>query len=464
MHGLALKADASSAGHCAFSFAPTPIARERFHQLRQVVPLMGKMIHAVSENHGFLYQAIQPLQGSDCLFDHLFEQYQQLHCTDIPAPRKPLLIMRTDFMDDAQLGPKIIEFNGIAAGMGPFGQRAHQLHQYLQETQRTEFDLWLGTKKTELVENKAIDNMAQGIALSARIMRDAHNESGFPVFLMVVQPDEDNVYDQKLLKLALQAKGIKTVRRTLRQLHDDLSTTDQNRLHLAGTGTIDVVYFRTGYQPEDYMAKDVEESRCCEALGKTRVFIERHNVAVNATVAQQLATSKRVQMLLTDMSAQELTQFGLTLPEAELVKFFLGEMRPITPQSLKWFQTQQSQDWVLKNQGEGGGHCIFDDNILPKLRKLHEQPDIHHSWSLMRRLRPQHRPHAALLVRKGKAGVVDDLISEIGMFTIHFNGQPVTGDNGYAGYLVRSKPADVQEGGVHSGLGVVDSLSYSHSS
>ena len=36
----------------------------------------------------------------------------------------------------------------------------------------------------------------------------------------------------------------------------------------------------------------------------------------------------------------------------------------------------------------------------------------------------------------------------------------MTEDNGYAGYLIRSKPADVSEGGVHSGMGVVDSLAY----
>ena len=47
------------------------------------------------------------------------------------------------------------------------------------------------------------------------------------------------------------------------------------------------------------------------------------------------------------------------------------------------------------------------------------------------------------------------------MFTVHFEGEPVTEDKGYAGYLIRSKPAEAQEGGVHTGLGVVDSLYYS---
>ena len=462
MHGLALKAGVSAARHCAFSFSPTPIARERFHQLRQVVPLMGRMINAVSYDHAFLSEAIRPLQGSDCLFDHLYEQYQKLHAKGQAPARKSLLIMRTDFMDDEVLGPKIIEFNGIAAGMGPFGQRAHQLHQYLQETWPEQFHLWAGSEKVELVDNSAIENLASGIAKAARHTRENSRDSGAPVFLMVVQPDEDNIYDQKLLKLALQARGVKTVRRTLRQLYDEISTGGNNRLMLAGMGSVDVVYFRTGYQPQDYVAEDVEESRCCEALGDTRAFIEQHNVAVNATVAQQLATSKRVQTLLTEMSAKQLTRFNLPQEEAEKVKFYLGEMHQLNSQSLDWFRQQPSRDWVLKNQGEGGGHCIFDEDIMPRLENLANQPESHNSWALMRRLRPQHRPHEALLVRQGEARVVDDLISEIGMFTVHFEGDAVTEDDGYAGYLIRSKPAEAREGGVHSGLGVVDSLYYAN--
>ncbi len=38
------------------------------------------------------------------------------------------------------------------------------------------------------------------------------------------------------------------------------------------------------------------------------------------------------------------------------------------------------------------------------------------------------------------------------------NGEPMTEDLGYTGYLIRSKPAHATEGGVHSGQGMLDSL------
>ena len=460
MHGMAMKTAADSASHCAFSFAPTLIQQDRFDHLKKVVPVIGKMIHGVSESHEFLEQAIAPLTGADPFFKNLLALHRHIHQEPGQAERVPMLLMRTDFMDDAIHGPKLIEFNGIAAGMGPFGQRIHQLHRYLQEQCPGPFQDWSEEPSLALVPNRAIDLLAEGIANTAKKLRKESGEAGQPLFMMVVQPDEDNVYDQHLLELAIQERGVKTVRRTFRQLHDQLSTGEPRRLLLEGYGGIDAIYLRAGYQHCDYVAHDLEEARCCEALSHTRAFIEQHRVAVNATVSQQLATSKRVQMLLSSMSADELTTFGLNRDEAEDAKSVLGEMCPVDENSLEWFRHENPRDWVLKNQGEGGGHCIFDVNILPKLSSL--QSEEYQAWSLMRRLHPRHRSHPALLVRKGKMMSVDDLISEIGMFTLHVNGLPVTSEDGYAGYLIRSKPSSVTEGGVHSGMGAVDSLAFSH--
>ena len=79
----------------------------------------------------------------------------------------------------------------------------------------------------------------------------------------------------------------------------------------------------------------------------------------------------------------------------------------------------------------------------------------------MRRLRPAGRSEATLVIRNGKAQKVERLVSEIGIFTAHLEEQPLpAGDHrpGHIGYLVRSKPPDVTEGGVHSGFGALDSL------
>lgn len=466
LNGFSLKTSPESATHCAFSLAPTLIEEARFSHLRQAVPVLAKLIHAVSENHEYLQEVMAPIAGADPFFTNLLNLHRHIHFGQQKALRQPMLFMRTDFMDDAEVGPRVIEFNGIAAGMGPFGQRAYELHRYMQQQWPATFQKWSPVDNLRLIDNPAIELLSEGVAATARQVREESGETGQPVFLMVVQADEDNVYDQHLLEQGLQSLGIRTVRRTFRELHDQLSTGENARLLLEGIGGVDAVYLRAGYQYSDFVAHDLEEARCCQALSQARAFMEQHNVAINATVSQQLATSKRVQMLLTSMTAQELTRFGLSLPEAIEAKEFLGVMLPVDENSADWFADKPNNNWVLKNQGEGGGHCIFGDDILPKLKSLSSED--YQAWSLMRRLHPAHRQRPALLVRRGEATKVDDLISEIGLFTLHFNGKPMTrlngDDSGYAGYLIRSKPSTVSEGGVHSGMGAADSLAVKYKS
>lgn len=451
-HGLAFKTGPETASHVPFSFAPSTIAKERFDTLKAAVPLLGKLVHAVSEHHQFLLEAIGPVATSDPFFAALLTMHQQTK----EARRLPLLIMRSDFMDDAEYGPKLVEFNGIAAGMGPFGQRTHELHRFIRSHAPESYALWSSRPNAELVDNPAIERLSQGIADAALTVRNEFQDDGAPVFLMVVQEGEDNVYDQHLLEYALQDRGIRTLRRTFRELNKGLRTGPDNRLLLEGVGAIDCVYLRAGYDHCDYVADDLHLQNCCETLMKTRVLIEQHRVAVNATISQQLATSKRVQMALSSMTAEALTQFGLSLNEAHAVKSLLSQMLPISAETAAAFSEQNPSHWVLKNQGEGGGHCIFDNDILPKLQTFNIED--YSAWAMMQRLRPQPRSKPALVVRKSELMVVDDLISEIGMFTVHLNGQSTIPEAGYAGYLIRSKSAQTTEGGIHSGMGVLDSL------
>ncbi|MFC5080501.1 glutathione synthase [Vibrio thalassae] len=431
--------------------------KARFDQLIKAAPIFGKLLSAVASDAHFLRKAIEPVAADDAFFHELLNMHQAIHESG-KALRTPLLIMRTDFMDDARLGPQLIEFNGIAAGMGPFGQRAHELHRYLQTQQDQTFAKWSQTSSLELIPNPAIARLAQGIVFAANTIKKHSNEPGPTKFLMVVQENEDNIFDQHLLEKQLHLLGIETYRRTFKQLHRALSTGDNDRLVLEGVGGIDTVYLRAGYQYCDYLAEDIDQQKCCDTLMKTRIFIEQHRVAVNATVSQQLATSKRVQTLLTSMTAEQLLTFGLTEQEAKMIQPLLGDMRPIDAKSYDFIQADDVSNWVLKNQGEGGGHCIFDKEIPYKLKTL--TPEQYPTWALMRRIHPTPRAIPALVVRDGEPHVVHDLINEIGLFTVHMSGSPATADNGYAGYLVRSKAATTTEGGVHSGLGVLDSLAY----
>ncbi|MEZ8123265.1 glutathione synthase [Vibrio splendidus] len=460
MHGVAFRQSDNTARHCPFSIAPMTMEREVYEHLLKVTPLITKLISNVSEDHGFLQSSLSDMAQADPFFGRLMELHQQAHGSAgerLNPARQPLLLMRTDFMDDRQHGAKVIEFNGIAAGMAPFGQRATEFHSFMQNQWPETYKNWLEDQSATPAENQGLTQLAYGIANAARQVKIDFKEQDKPVFLMVVQKNEDNVYDQHLLEVELQKQGVRTVRRTFEQLSCQLSSGDNQRLLLKDVGAVDVVYLRAGYQYSDYWAPELNESVCCHTLSQTRLFMEQHHVAMNATISQQLATSKTMQMLLTMMPAAEYARWGLTREEAELVKSVLADMKPITSKSIEWFNTQaDKQEWVLKNQGEGGGHCVFGDDISEQLSQL--KPEEYDAWALMQRLYPHERDVPTIAVRDTQQTLVTDLVSEVGLFTAYYKGEPVTELGGYAGYLIRSKPASENEGGIHSGKGILDSL------
>lgn len=460
MHGIAFKNSDGTARHCPFSIAPMSMKRHVYQHLLKVTPLLTKLISRVSEDHFFLQSSLSKMAKADPFFERLMMLHHQIHGIKgqpLSPARQPLLLMRTDYMDDRQQGAKVIEFNGIAAGMGPFGKRITQLHQFMQNQWPEIYHDWAESPEAIPADNNCLEQLAYAIVHSARKIQADFNETGQATFLMIVQRYEDNVYDQHLLEVELRKQGIRTVRRTFDELASQVYTGERERLMLRGVGAVDVVYLRAGYQYMDYFAPQLREDICCQTLSQTRAFIEQHNVAVNATVSQQLATSKTMQMILTMMPEQEFAPWGLSLEEVRLVKTVLAEMLPINQDVISWFASEADQnEWVLKNQGEGGGHCIFGNEISDKLSQL--KVGQYDAWALMKRLHPHERERPTIAVRNGEQIKVDDLVSEIGLFTAFFNGEPVTELDGYAGYLVRSKPAKENEGGVHSGQGILDSI------
>jgi glutathione synthase len=444
--------------HVPFSFTPCPIPAAVLAQLEVAAPLLGRLTQALADDDQMIQDVHAPLACADPFFAEMLAAHRALHSQPGDVLREPLLLQRSDFMVDAHMGPRLVECNSIAAGMAPFGERIGSLHQYLEQRWPCEYARLHTAAPGTLAPNPATANMARAIANAAASIAADLGDRGQLNFLMVVQDNEDNLFDQRLLENQLRCLGLQTHRRTFRQLHEQLSSGPNQSLQLEGCGTLHVVYLRAGYQFQDYVATDLDTRRCCEALLATRLFIERHRVALNATIAQQLATSKRMQLQLAD--DQLLRRLGFNHEESCALRSLFAPMRGVDADSATRLRDEGDLGkWVLKNQGEGGGHCLFDQDILRTLDALSDADFA--AWTLMQRLYPSGREKDTLLVRDGRARTAQRLVSEIGLFTAHLGGAALdTGDqrSGHIGHLVRSKPPQVTEGGVHSGFGVLDSL------
>ena len=448
------------ARHVPFSFTPCLVAASVLEQLQGTAPLLGRLTQALAASPQLIEDVHAPLAAGDPFFAEMLTTHRELHNHPEDLLRLPLLIQRSDFMIDESRGAQLVECNSIAAGMAPFGERVGILHRYLQERWPGEFERLHTTAPGKLADNPATANMARAIAEAARCVADELDSDGPPGFLMVVQENEDNLFDQRLLENQLREQGVHTHRRTFRQLHQQLSSGPNQSLQLEGCGTVHVVYLRAGYQFQDYVARDLDTRRCCDALQETRMFIERHRVAMNATVDQQLATSKRMQLRLAGDDGSLLKSLGFDNAERQALQSALTDMKPVDSQTVDRLRdVGDAAEWVLKNQGEGGGHCLFDQDILHRLDAM--QDHEYKAWTLMRRLHPLGRDNPTLLVRNGRAQTVERLVSEIGVFTAHLQHRALLTEDkhaGHIGHLVRSKPPQVTEGGVHSGFGALDSL------
>jgi glutathione synthase len=121
--------------------------------------------------------------------------------------------------------------------------------------------------------------------------------------------------------------------------------------------------------------------------------------------------------------------------------------------------------YVLKPQREGGGYNFYGNQLAVKLKENIERApssdDIKlgkglAEFILMERLFPPQQQ--AVLLRSGRVQGSGASISELGCFgTLVVSSAGVVVHNKYAGFLLRTKFSNVDEGGVASGFATLSS-------
>ena len=121
-------------------------------------------------------------------------------------------------------------------------------------------------------------------------------------------------------------------------------------------------------------------------------------------------------------------------------------------------------NYVLKPQREGGGYNFYGEQLKQKLLENTQQKgesglklgEKLAEYILMQRLFPPQQ--RAILLRGGKVEGSGDSVSELGCYgTIVADPEGKVLHNEYAGYLLRTKFSNVDEGGVASGFATLSS-------
>lgn len=266
-----------------------------------------------------------------------------------------------------------------------------------------------------------------------------------PSVVFVVQPEETNVADQKLLEVALwEAHGIRVLRRSLSELAS-ASRGPLGELIVDGR-EVSVIYFRAGYDPRDYPS---EREWCARRL------VERSLAIKCPSVAYQLVGTKKIQQVLSRPGALE--RF-LPAADAERVReTFAGLYSLQTAEEVAVARTLVEADpegFVLKPQREGGGNNIYGKDVGNAFSRM--EADELRGYILMERIRPT--AQRALLARDGRV-TPGNAVCELGVFGV-FLGSAREGTprlNAVAGHLLRTKVVGTDEGGVAAGFAVLSS-------
>lgn len=437
-HGLIKRADDSGVSHSPVTLQPCPIDAWTCAAMRDVTAPFNRLAHDVANDLVFLREALAHVVTTDEFTRRLLELAQ----TRASAQPWRFAITRSDYFlqaDSAREHPLIrqVELNTIAASYLGLAGAVTRFHQSL---------LSLAPTRGRLVPNDPLATVARAFADVF-----AHYGHDDACVLMVVQPDERNVFDQRLLEIALAAHGIPVERAALETIGEHAVLRDG---HLTLNGRIAAItYFRAGYRPQDLQT---------EIAWTARARIEASSTISVPDIALQLSGTKKVQQLLTKPAVLRAfcTEDDAQMLEATFAGMFTLE-QPIQSQDPEHRDTQSAwQDaihhpdrYVLKPQREGGGFNFYGDHMAQHLARL--TPEQRDAYVLMERIRPIQ--HTATCLADGRLSH-GPVVSEIGRFGVLFARGDEVGFNRDAGYLVRTKHTDANEGGVSSGAGHLDSL------
>jgi len=476
------------------SLLPNAYPEQAFRQAREVAPAFNELVDRVSRDAEFLEETLGGgVSSMDPYTAKILQLYKEVYVAsneDAPAKTADRLgIHRSDYMlhqdtssgsEDYQL--KQVELNTIASSFAGLSCKIANLHRYLTSRYDTETKEFLkanvekvsssSAPPSGVPSNPALEELplAMKVAYHRYVERFGTTDSDEkPVVLFVVQEGETNTVDQRLLEFALwETYGIPVVRRSLTRLDSELSV-EGGVLKLASEGgsssEIAVVYFRAGYAPTDY--PEGENG----AEWKARLTLETSRATKCPCLGYHLAGTKKVQQELARPGVLE--RFFPAPEETDKVAamracfaglYSMGD--DATPEDLQ--ATRDVLDgghakYVLKPQREGGGYNFYGDELAKKLREnvsrdgdTLELSNELAEYILMQRLFPPQQK--AILMRGGKVQGKGESISEFGAFgTLVVDPDGGVVHNHYAGFLLRTKFSNVDEGGVASGFATLSS-------
>lgn len=417
---------------------PTPVPKAVFLQALAVQTHYNTLVDKISQDPDFLQEALASTIEVDDFTARLFRIHQQI----LKEGRSQSIVLglnRSDYMldqgEDGSSSLKQIEINTIAASFGGLSSRTAYVHRHVLKV----------AGKLEESQQILDNNPATGLARAVAKAWDLYG-SERAVVMFLVEDSQRNIFDQRYIESELWKRNIPTIRKRF----DDVWTTgtlDQDkRLYVDGQ-EVAVVYFRNGYMPQNYISEQAWDAR---------LLIERSLAVKCPDISTHLAGTKKVQQVLSKPGVLE--RFFPDQPQvvAQIRVTFAGlytlDMGPEGDKTVAMALAAPDR-FVLKPQREGGGNNIYGSELRQVLQRLEESTE-RMSYILMDKIHPA--PVQNYLLRRDGPVEICDCLSELGVFGVYVRQGEDMVMNECVGHLLRTKNSDFSDGGVASGVAVLD--------
>jgi len=208
---------------------------------------------------------------------------------------------------------------------------------------------------------------------------------------------------------------------------------------------IALCYYRAGYRPEDYPT---------EAEWDARVTVEKARCAKCPCINDHLSGAKKVQQVLANPGTIE--RFVADAGVAKALRSTFMGMYTLTNDAegdaAAKLALASPDNYVMKPQREGGGNMLSGEDMCTALKTM--SPGDRAAYILMERIVP---PHIDNYIMRASQVSRHSVVSELGVFGMLVKDGDEVVANIAAGHLLRTKPRDVEDGGVAAGRAVLDS-------
>ncbi|KAL8707492.1 MAG: hypothetical protein Q9220_007482 [cf. Caloplaca sp. 1 TL-2023] len=375
---------------------------------------------------------------------------------------------------------KQVEFNTIASSFGGLSTQVSGLHFYLSRVAAYPSHPYINDL-TRLPHNDTISSLTKGLSAAHRAYGPSKSSPLLPLcILFIVQSPESNIFDQLHLSTTLETTHkIPTFRLPFSETlsRTSINPSDAHRAliytppHSPSTPyEVTLLYFRAGYSPTDYLSPE---------HWTARLHLERSAAIKCPSILTHLSGSKKIQQELATPGSPHLSNFlGGKVPDEliERVRSTFAAIYPLDDSAAGQraiaiaTDSKKAENYVLKPQREGGGNNVYGVKIPAFLKSLGEEQKKWKAYILMELIKPPVLRNSILRNGEVREG---DVVGELGVYGVCLwrcgrsdaggkrgeegeeEGQVL--ENREAGFLLRTKGRESEEGGVAAGFGAVDS-------